>query len=499
MHSALRHAPIGILQTTPEGTVTAVNANAAELLDIEDGTAIQSSFPKSASGTLRDAFEDGPPEAMGFEEYYPAIERWLAVDLEPTDDGVVVYVRDRSAHHETRRTIDRLGRRLDRIEAIDALVADVLETVIDATDRMEVARTLCSRLGGDDGYAFAWVGERDPHNIMAAAGDDASGMQAAISEAEATIPEQRAADTGQPQTVERIADDETVPRSVRVAAFGSGLQSAVAIPLTYRDTVYGVLGVYTAREDGLSEQERSSLATLGAVAGFAINAIRQEGLLFADTVTELTLDVQGSATPFGRAADGDRTISLSGVVPREDGSAVCYVRVDGATDGVTDALADTATVSAVRAVREPGHLEVELTPETPLATIAAWGGTVETAVFDGKRGRITVVVSADSDPRRLVETVRETVRTVDVAAKTERSRNPETVQQFRTEFDERLTDRQRQVLRTAYLADYFTSPRGSSAEEVADALGVTGPTVLHHLRNAQRSLLSSFFTDLADQ
>jgi predicted DNA binding protein len=51
------------------------------------------------------------------------------------------------------------------------------------------------------------------------------------------------------------------------------------------------------------------------------------------------------------------------------------------------------------------------------------------------------------------------------------------------------------VLRTAYLADYFESPRGSTAEEVASSLGITGSTLLHHLRAGQRKLLDAFYDE----
>jgi hypothetical protein len=58
--------------------------------------------------------------------------------------------------------------------------------------------------------------------------------------------------------------------------------------------------------------------------------------------------------------------------------------------------------------------------------------------------------------------------------------------------DDRLTQRQRTVLQTAYFADYFESPRGSTAEEVATSLDITGSTLLHHLRAGQRKLLDAY-------
>ena len=51
------------------------------------------------------------------------------------------------------------------------------------------------------------------------------------------------------------------------------------------------------------------------------------------------------------------------------------------------------------------------------------------------------------------------------------------------------------MLRTAYLADYFESPRGSTSKEVAETLDITGPTVLYHLRRAQQKLIEAFLND----
>jgi hypothetical protein len=80
-------------------------------------------------------------------------------------------------------------------------------------------------------------------------------------------------------------------------------------------------------------------------------------------------------------------------------------------------------------------------------------------------------------------------------AKEERERSVTTAREFRDELDDRLTDRQETVLRTAYLADYFDSPRGSTAEEVAASLDITGSTLLYHLRAGQRKLLDVYLEE----
>ncbi|MFB6070547.1 MAG: helix-turn-helix domain-containing protein [Halanaeroarchaeum sp.] len=54
-----------------------------------------------------------------------------------------------------------------------------------------------------------------------------------------------------------------------------------------------------------------------------------------------------------------------------------------------------------------------------------------------------------------------------------------------------LTDRQREVLETAFQMGYFEHPKGANAGEVADALGITTSTFTEHLAAAQSKLLKT--------
>ncbi len=53
----------------------------------------------------------------------------------------------------------------------------------------------------------------------------------------------------------------------------------------------------------------------------------------------------------------------------------------------------------------------------------------------------------------------------------------------------RLTDRQREVLRTAYEMGYFDYPRTANASEVAEELGIRPSTFTEHLNAAQSKIL----------
>ncbi len=509
MNEQLRHAPIGVLQVTPDGTVDAANEVAGAVMDTDrgalPGTALEESFPDSTAGTLREAFSDSQPEAQSFEEYYPRLDRWLGVDIVPGDEFVYVYLRNRTQHRECRQRLDRLEQRLDRMQTIDSLVATVLRKVIETSAPEEVSRTMCERLGKTDLYEFAWAGDRnltdDSLQIVASAGD-APEMLERIRDSlteETGLPEQEAVAAGETQMVQSLAEDDSIPRAVRLAAFGHGLQSCLAIPLAYRETVYGVLCVYAAREDGFSTQERASLETLGAIAGFAVNAIRQEGLLFADTVTEVTVEIQDPSIPFLDAVrNGGGQLTLAGAVPREDDMVVCYLHLESDVGAVRDTLTTHEDVVDVRQVGnddadEEDLLEVTVASNIPVATFAAWGATILVAEYSDDVARISAEVPSDTDLRQLVGAIDSDTAQTDVVAKREKEREPETVGAFRSELTEKLTDKQRTVLRTAYLSDYFSSPRGSTSEEVAEALDITGPTVLYHLRRGQRKLLETFF------
>ena len=78
-------------------------------------------------------------------------------------------------------------------------------------------------------------------------------------------------------------------------------------------------------------------------------------------------------------------------------------------------------------------------------------------------------------------------------SKVQPDRSVPTAHDLRSELGGELTDRQKTALRTAYLAGYFESPRDSTAEEVGEALDITGSTLLHHLRTGQRKLLDTYF------
>lgn len=504
MEQRLRQAPVGIIETTTSGCIRDINETATATIETPSEECrdadIRDVFPKSAAGSLRAAFGGDTVSPASFEEYYPRLGRWLAVDVH-VDEDVLVYVRDRTRHRETEETVTQLQQRLDRIQRINGLVGAVLQRIIDASDRADIGRTICDRLSGTELYTFAWVGDRnfsEDRLRMLAATETDSEFPTAIDETLADgsqLPATQALDTGETQLVDAVAEDQSIPRRLRRAAFSYGLQSCLAVPLAYQNTVYGVVSVYSNQEDGFSRQERESLETLGSIAGFAIKALRQEDLLVADTVTEVTIEVKDSSLPFVSAVDeAPARVTLNGAVPRGDGSVICYLNMDTLTEDFERAVRSHGTVSDVRPIRtdQDPLVQVTVTGETPVTTLTAWGATVKTAEYTADSARLVAELPPDGDVRRVIETIDTTVTDTRLVAKEETARSPEPVDAFRDTLGDRLTDRQQTVLRTAHLSDYFTSPRGSTSEEVAETLDIAGSTMLYHLRRAQQKLVKTF-------
>ena len=276
------------------------------------------------------------------------------------------------------------------------------------------------------------------------------------------------------------------------------------------------------RSEGTAE--RLALPTLAAVVGALIANVEiallgedgasiaaTTGIAIADAaavapIAGHLLATAGIAIVFAAAlyremridpAQGQRRflLALGGLVPHENDAILCYLTTEEAgLDAVADAAADSPEVVHVRKIDESGAVEVEIRGSTPLLAVSSLGGTVRRATYEPDGGQLVVDLPPESDVRRIVSTVTSEFD-VDVRAKHDRERSVTTAREFRDELADRLTDRQETVLHTAYLADYFESPRGSSAEEVAASLDITGSTLLYHLRAGQRKLLETFFRE----
>jgi DNA-binding CsgD family transcriptional regulator len=505
MDERLQRAPIGVLDVSADGTVSDSNETGRSLIDATTdpaGAPLADVFPRSVDDTLLTAFEGESVTEVEFEEYYPGLERWLTVSVVEIDGDGTVYLRDVTARRREQRSLQRRRQERERTALIEDVLSELLTALVDATSREEIADTICRGLGETELYEFAWVGDRDVGRdelvVRAVAGETGETFEAvrdAVGDGTVTTPEERVVESGRPRAVQPLTASSSVPEAVRTAGFADGVQSTLAIPLVYGSNVHGVVGVYADGTEAFSDRERASFETLGEMAGFAITAVRNRNLLLSDRVAEITFELGGESVLTELSRSLDATLKLDGTVLQDDDTLLCFVSVEnGDVERIEGATADVEPIVRTRVIGESesgGTVGITLRGGTPLLAVAALGGTVRRATFERGTGRLVVDLPPDGDVRGVVETISNEYD-AEFVAKEKRERSATTAREFRDELDDRLTERQQTVLRTAYLADYFESPRGSTAEEVATSLGITGSTLLYHLRAGQRKLLDAY-------
>jgi len=412
---------------------------------------------------------------------------------EPDEEfkGSVGIIRDVTERVERERELETLNR-------INELLLDTVREALRTPSRDAVEGAVCERVLALDRYDFAWIGERtlDDGEILprATAGGDEDFL--------ADLP--LSAAEGETTPIDRAFSEQSV-QVANVEAAGSpgeqsvladrGFESQLVVPLRHERTVYGALVVYSTEVDAFSDRERDGFAVLGEALGYILNAIKTRQLLFADSVVELELEVaDDDSLLFGSAAALDCSIEIAGVV--ETGSlTLLYADVDGTTSHrLVDHLEDAGAVDGARVIDDEDRQRVEIAFDGSVFVdaVRAAGASFESARIGPEGARLVVEVPAAADTREFLNHATASFDHVDLLARRQRNRPPALDGRLEGPLED-LTDRQRTALEIAYAAGYFDWPRASTAEELAESMNISAPTLHYHLRRAEAGLLSSIF------
>lgn len=368
------------------------------------------------------------------------------------------------------------GQPYNHLRRTVAVVTDVGEALADAETRQAVEEAVCKRLVDSEGYYFAVL---------------AAGEGEFVYRANNGISPERA-ETLVNESVQEVVETHEV--QVRTEDVPSPARAVAYIPLIHGDRSFGVIAI--GLETDLSALERDVLGVLGRQIGQALAIVDHRRLLVADIVTELEFRSRDDRDVFAAlSASLDCRIQLSGMVPADD-SIVCFATVEGADAAEALSIADDhPVVKDVRLVENHGGggvMEIVLST-APSRKIVKRGGRIHEITAENGTATLIATVSGDADIRRTVDAVTGSFQNVRLAAKREIERPVETVVGFRERLDDRLTDRQKTALQAAYFGGYYEWPRSSTAEELADTLDISSPTLHNHLRKAQQKLLTAFF------
>jgi PAS domain S-box-containing protein len=423
--------------------------------------------------------------------------------FEWNDDGEAVRAvgihQDITEERKRQDAVERQRDELATLNGVNTLIQDIIHALGGAATRDELERTVCDHIVESDLCEVAWIGERagasDRLVPTTVAGDDDSTLdKLALDDGAGHGPCETALVTGTVQTIQDC-DDETEFERWGTAASEQGFKSVAAIPLVQGDIVHGVLCVCADQPAAFSGRIVESFAVLGEMVGYAFAAVQNRQLLSHDTVLELTFESRDPDNPLVSVANahGCRLETVGSV---DIGTShLLYLSVSGASaETVSDSLSPQSDILDTRVVRTGnggGVVELQVA-ETIQSLLLDVGARRQAMIADDGTLSITVEAPPDADSRAIREALATCAPDFTLTAKQECQQE---AAPSATETDPRdnLTDRQQEVLRTAFLTGYYAWPRDTNAEQLAETLGIASPTLHQHLRRAERNLIEAVF------
>jgi len=399
---------------------------------------------------------------------------------------------------EHERELVRQRERLAALNNLQDVAREITDAVIDQSTRAEIEQTVCDHIADSASYEFAWIGEVDVGSQEVLARAEA-GVEDYLSDVTITTdpddehsqgPTGRAFRSGEIEVAREAAtDDQYEPWQDRPAAYR--YRSSAAIPIVHEETLYGVLNVYTARENAFAAEERAVVAQLGEIVGHAIAASDRKRALMSDEVIELSFVILSAAESLGIDAELSGPITIDHAVAIGDDDFLVYGSVAERAVDDLEAIADAVPQWESMTIREDQY-EATLSGPPVLSAVAAVGGRVDSLIIEDDDIELTVHLSPGSDVRRVVDVVEEIYPGVQLQKRRQTTRTDEPADADGWRPD--LTDRQRTALEVAYHAGLFEWPRAVSGEEVAESLDIAASTFNHHIRKAEQKVIEQYLS-----
>ncbi|SEW27312.1 PAS domain S-box protein [Natrinema salifodinae] len=430
--------------------------------------------------------------------------RRLIETLVATTEAAFDRLESEASLREREAELEERNRRLNRQISITELLRRIDRSLIGADSRAEIERTVPERLVEAETVAFAWLGTVDASGTRleprAWAGTGAEYLDDVPLEYDASAePSVRTARIESPTVVSNVVEG-LQSDAWRRQALDRGFQSVISVPLTYEEYSYGVLTVYADEPDAFGDLERTVVTELGERIANAINAAKTREALHAETLLELTLRIEDSTDLLSRiAAETGARVEYEGLGTHSADETLLFFETSGAPPAdVRAALDDLVSVRDYRLVSEAEGIcrfKATVAGEVVASRLVRHGGSPRSMRADGDGLELTVDVPTGTDVREFVEMLAEQYASVELRARRHVEHSVATRSELVTSLFDALTDRQLEVLRTAYFAGFFAWPRESTGEEIAAMLGVTQPTINRHLRISQQRLLAQLFED----
>ncbi|WP_435197720.1 bacterio-opsin activator domain-containing protein [Natronomonas sp. EA1] len=444
-------------------------------------------------------FVAGSNQVGAFDE----VTRELADLLAATAEAALDRVTRESRLREQDRTLQTQNEQLTALNRINETIREIDQALVQAETREEIDHTVCELLTADDRFRFAWIGTIDPTTDTleprAWAGTEQGYLdsQSFAVQASGAEPAGQTAATGEVTMVTNVAAglrDE----AWRKDALSRDYLSVLSIPLVYNDLTHGVLTVYAPTQDAFDETAKAVLGELGETIASALSAIERKNALLTTSMTRVEFTIEDPKFVLSRLAqDAECTLSYQGGVQQSTEGSYVFVTVeDRAVTDVADAASQLVGIDDVQQISadgEGGVLRLRLTQPFLALELADHGAVFREATADPTTTTLVIDIPDSIDVRTITQLVRETFAGAELRAKQTLDQTAE--HNLYSKFLDSVTERQLEVIQTAYYSGFFESPRESTGEDVAEALGISPPAFYQHARTVQRKLFAALFEE----
>lgn len=408
--------------------------------------------------------------------------------------------------HERDERLKEQNESLSRLNRVNEIIRRIDQVLVSASSRREIQQAVCEELTAGDTFTFAWFGVHDASSNRVSprswAGDGKGYLEAvsfsAKEDPSTRTPVEEAAISLEPRVTNDVLRDPPF-EGWRKAALNRGFRSNIALPILYKGSLYGVLDIHSDRRDVFDELEQKVLVELSETIAHAINAVESKNALVSDKIIDLQLRVDPKDHPLIEFVQGgsEREFEFKGVVPTDGGSYRVFYTFSGVSHGEVSELMDLSVeISEYELVAESDdgpQYEAMVTEDSLVHWVLDRGGVPHSISVGDTGGNVRVELFGDARLRDFVEQFQRKYPNSELVASRERERPLHTRDEFLASYEDHLSARQREVLKTAYLSGYFESPRDRNATEIADSMGISQPTFSAHLRTGLRNLFTLLF------
>ncbi len=406
-------------------------------------------------------------------------------------------------------SIDRLRSDIEHREEEVTRVTRALTSFTRATDRIlgagsrsEVDRVLVEFVEAN--WPYGWVGDYRPQEqtVVPRETTDPDGPAMDVTTRPSnTPPALEAATTREPVCTEQTAGRQN--RSEWASRMLThGYQSTVTVPITDQGVVYGVLEVAGTQPDAFDDVAVESFRTVCRAAANRLKQLDRAVSTSSDgSAIEVDISFEGSRPLFPSLPTGAsvRVQRLDTVDSRKKTLELLFSGIRPAalenyiseTPGLYGTQIDTAASST-----DGGTATVRLYTERRDPTRALFE-TLDTnnvrlcAARSNAAAELVTLRATQANVRAAVKTVGDRFTDGRIAAK--RTGQAETAVAGPSDQLAALTDRQREIIRTAHREGYYDQPKGINGSELGELFGISRSTVHEHLRTAERKLMTELF------